>query len=77
MDFEEFKRQMAYHKPTDEGRWALREVRMKIEEIGAFVCEAISPSAERTIALRSLHDARMKCNAALMLSGPEMGELSE
>lgn len=77
MTFEEFQRQMAYHRPTEQGRAALREVRIKIEEIGAFMCRAIPSSAERTLALRSLHEARMKCNAALMLSGSEMGELSE
>lgn len=77
MTFEEFQRQMAYHKPTYDGRCALQEVRVKIEDIGAFMCDSVPPSAERTIALRSLHEARMKCNAALMLSGPKMGELSE
>jgi hypothetical protein len=73
MDYEEFYRQMAYHAATPEGRDALKAVREKIGDIGMMLCEVIPPSAERTIALRSLLDARMKCNAALMLSGPEMG----
>ena len=73
MDVEQFKRQMAYHKPTEAGRSALKKVRVDIEALGEFLCATIPPSAERTIALRSLHEARMKLNAALMLSGPEMG----
>ena len=77
MDFTEFERQMAYHAATPEGRAALKAVREKITEIGAFLCDTIPPSAERTLALRSLHEARMKCNAALMLSGEKMGVPSE
>lgn len=72
MDYQQFEKQMQYHAATEKGREALREIRVKIEELGKFLCDAIPASAERTIALRSLHDARMKCNAALMLSGEEM-----
>lgn len=56
----------SYHSPNYEQTELMNSVRASLLTIARFVEQHVSASAERTIALRKLHEASMAINYAII-----------
>lgn len=58
-----------YHQPTDKQVAAMVEVRKALKEAFITIIKFTPASADRATAIRKLREARMDCNAAIVLDG--------
>jgi hypothetical protein len=56
----------AYHAPTDDEVSTMLTTAELLTRVYTFLTDALPPSAERTLAIRKLQEARMWANAAVV-----------
>ena len=57
-----------YRPPTDEQIEAMQTISDKLADLYEYICVAVPRSAERTLGIRKLQEARMWLNASLVLA---------
>lgn len=60
-----------YHQPDATTIIRITVVREKCADLCLYLEQAIPPSAERTLAIRRLHEFSMLANSALVLAAPD------
>lgn len=58
-----------YHAPTPEQRETYEQINAAFVECAKKVASLMPDGPGRTVAIRALSDARMKCNASIALEG--------
>lgn len=62
-----------HHKPSDEQVDRIQVVRASAKVFAAAVWEVCPNSADRTVAIRYIHEAMMTANKAIVLEGEVTG----
>lgn len=60
----------SYHKPSDEAAQRIENVRYVCRTAAVGIMANVPDSADRTVALRKLHEAMMNANKAIVLEPP-------
>lgn len=66
-----------YHRPTPEQAERYTRLRAAAREYAELVLELTPESPEQTLAVRSIHDASMRANAAIAVNEPSADDLGE
>lgn len=61
--------QFTYHKPTEDQIISMNAVRETLAEASKIIVAMVPPSADRSVALRKLREARMDANSAIIHNG--------
>lgn len=68
-DEQEIREIFSYHPPTEEQREIYEQINKAFIQLGLTIAPLLPDGPGKTVAIRALSDARMKCNASVALEG--------